>query len=92
LQSVVFPEICRYDNVTLSPLLLPGAQAEWGLRYRIYEICSEKEKCPNTLVHYLYIKKYYFKKWFVNIMLLVHVSPFNNKTNSGHSLMVFVIY
>ena len=27
----------RYDNVTLSPLLLlTGAQAEWGLRYRIY--------------------------------------------------------
>jgi len=26
----------RYDNVTLSPLLLPaGAQAERGLRYRI---------------------------------------------------------
>jgi hypothetical protein len=27
----------RYDNVTLGPLLLlTGAQAEWGLRYRIY--------------------------------------------------------
>ena len=39
VQSAVSPRRCeedteniRYDNVTLSPLLLP---AEWGLRYRI---------------------------------------------------------
>jgi hypothetical protein len=36
---VLFMLLLRYDNVTLSPFLLPaGAQAEWGLRYRIYAL------------------------------------------------------
>ena len=43
----------RYDNVTLSPLLLQrGAKADWGLRYRIYTNMYDIKLDEGFIVYY----------------------------------------